>query len=134
MKQIVLMVSILIIIIGGTLYACNYINKTSNELIGKLTELRNEINNGDVGVDAHIDPNKTKQASNNIYNEWERISKIWSIIVLHNELDLIETSLISMKTNIETGDKNKALEELDKSVDLLNHIVEKEKLSFKNVF
>jgi len=130
MKQIILIISILIIIIGGPIYASSYITKTSNELTGKLEELKQQINTVGAGpVSA-----QTKQNTNAIYNDWERISKSWSIIVLHNELDLIETSLVSMKTNIETGEKNKAIEELDKSVDLLNHIVEKETLSLKNIF
>jgi len=129
-KQVILIISILIIIIGGTLYASMYISKSSSELIGKLQELRKEINSGDAGADN----SRPKQNANTIYDKWEKTSKSWSIIILHNELDLIETSLVSMKTNIETGDKNKALEELDKSVDLLNHIVEKETFSFRNVF
>ena len=126
MKQIILIISILIIIIGGAIYASTYITKTSNELTGKLEELKQQINSDD--------EDKAKQKANEIYDDWEKVSKGWSIIVLHNELDLIETSLVSMKANIETGEKNKAIEDLDKSVDLLNHIVEKETLSLKNIF
>jgi len=126
MKQIILIISILIIIIGGAIYASTYITKTSNELTGKLEELKQQINSDD--------EDKAKQKANEIYDNWEKVSKGWSIIVLHNELDLIETSLVSMKANIETGEKNKAIEDLDKSVDLLNHIVEKETLSLKNIF
>ena len=54
------------------------------------------------------------------------------MLVLHSELDSIETSLIKMKVDIEE-DKNMFLEELKTSIFLINHIYEKEKFCLKNI-
>ena len=56
------------------------------------------------------------------------------MIVLHSELDLIETSIIKMKTQIEEDNFDIAKEELDTSIFLINHISEKEKFCLKNIF
>ena len=76
---------------------------------------------------------EVQKEAERIYKNWHKKEKIWSTIVLHNELDAIETSLISMKANIETKEYKKSVEEIDKSIFLLRHIYEKEKFCLKNI-
>ena len=72
--------------------------------------------------------------ADNIYAKWEDLEKGWSIIVVHNELDLIQLSLTGMKSYISEGKYSESIEELEKSTFLLEHIQDKEKLDLKNVF
>ena len=96
-------------------------------MISELKELEEAIN-------SRTEDNESLQhMSNRLYNNWEEMRKRWSTIVLHEELDVIALSLISMKTNIRTGEYNRALEQIDKSIFLLEDIVEKERVTIRNI-
>ena len=127
MKQIIIMIIILIIIFGGAWYIQKFLNDTSNKLVGELEDLKKD-------VEGMPEENTLKQKTDNIYQEWKDINERWSIIVLHDEIDLIETALIRMKSKIEMGILDESMEDIDTSIFLLKHIKDKEKTSLKNIF
>lgn len=128
MRETIIIIIILIIIFGGAYYTQNFLNNSSDNLVSKLETLKTGIE------DRNITEDDMKNKSDEIYGEWEDINKKWSIIVLHDEIDLIETSLIRMKSKIKTGSIDESMEDLDTSIFLLKHIKEKEKTSLKNIF
>ena len=54
--------------------------------------------------------------------------------ILHDELDMIETSLIKMSANIEYGTISDSIEELENLIFLVEHISDKEEFNIKNIF
>ena len=128
MKEVTIIILILIIIFGGALYTQRFLDNTADMLVGKLENLK-----ADLETD-NIEPKRLQDQSDEIYGEWEDINEKWSVVVLHDEIDLIETSLIRMKSKIKTGSLNESMEDLDTSIFLLKHIKEKEKTSLKNIF
>lgn len=128
MKEVIIIIIILIIIFGGALYTQNFLNNTADTLVSKLENLQAEIETG------NVEEKRLKEQTDEIYGEWEDINEKWSVIVLHDEIDLIETSLIRMKSKIKTGSFEDSMEDLDTSIFLLKHIKEKEKTSLKNIF
>lgn len=128
MKETIIIIIIFIIIFGGAFYVQNFLNNTSDTLVSKLEDLKTNMEKG------KITEEEMKNKSDEIYGEWEDINEKWSVIVLHDEIDLIETSLIRMKSKIKTGYINESMEDLDTSIFLLKHIKEKEKTSLKNIF
>ncbi len=128
MRETIIIVVILLIIFGGAYYIQNFLNTSSDNLVSKLEVLKTGIE------DRSITEEDMESKSDEIYGEWEDINKKWSIIVLHDEIDLIETSLIRMKSKIKTGSIDESMEDLDTSIFLLKHIKEKEKTSLKNIF
>lgn len=128
MKEVIISIFILIIIFGGAFYTQKFLDNTADLLVSKLENLKTDLEN----------ENKEQQIlenqSDEIYGEWEDINEKWSVIVLHDEIDLIETSLIRMKSKIKTGSLDESMEDLDTSIFLLKHIKEKEKTSLKNIF
>lgn len=127
MKEITIVLFILIIIIGGALYVDKYLENTSNELAGMLKNLKSDINS-DKSIEDII------KESKEIYNKWKEVEEGWALTVVHEELDLIETSLIKMKAQIEEESLSKSIEEIDISIFLVKHISEKEKFCLKNIF
>lgn len=127
MKEITIVFFILIIIIGGALYVDKYLENTSSELASILKNLKNDINS-----DKSIED--IKKESQEIYNKWKEVEEGWALTVTHEELDLIETSLIKMKAQIEEESLSKSIEEIDISIFLVKHISEKEKFCLKNIF
>lgn len=128
MKESIIIISILMIIFGGALYTQNFLNDTSDKLVSKLENLKTDLES------EKTNQQRLEEQSDEIYGEWEDINEKWSVVVLHDEIDLIETSLIRMKSKIKTGSLEESMEDLDTSIFLLKHIKEKEKTSLKNIF
>lgn len=119
MKEIVIIVISLILVVTGSLFSLNLVEKTSNELIANIENL---------------EENMTKELADEVYKMWQKIDDKWSIIVSHNDLDLIELSLIKAKSCIEKNDYIGSAEELQKSKFLIKNISEKQKFKLKNIF
>ena len=128
MKEITIIILILIIIFGGAIYTQKFLNGTADMLVSKLENLKTDLEN------KSKEQKILEEQTDEIYGEWEDINEKWSVIVLHDEIDLIETSLIRMKSKIKTGSLDESMEDLDTSIFLLKHIKEKEKTSLKNIF
>lgn len=128
MKEIIIIIGILIIIFAGSIITQMYLNKTSALLIDKLENIKSDIEN------EKFDKEKVSKKAEEMYSEWEKINEKWSVIILHDEIDLIETALIKMKAEIKSGEIEDSMAEIDTSIFLLNHIKEKEKTSLKNIF
>lgn len=128
MKEIIIIIGILIIIFAGSIITQMYLNKTSTLLIDKLENIKSDIEN------EKFDREKVSKKAEEMYSEWEKINEKWSVIILHDEIDLIETALIKMKAEIKSGEIEDSMAEIDTSIFLLNHIKEKEKTSLKNIF
>lgn len=125
MKEIIIIIVILALIFGGAIYVQNYLEESSKYLISRLENLKEMIKNKDENM---------KEEVNDIYNKWKKTDEKWAVVVLHDELDLIDESLIKMKSGVEEGDFDDSMRELETSIFLLNHINEKEKTSIKNIF
>lgn len=130
MKELLIIFIILLIIIGGAIYTDKYLENSSQELISMLEKLKEKVDWAD-------DANNVEEIKNegeNIYKKWEETEEQWAYIVLHSELDLIETSFVRMKAQIEEGEFSRSIEEIDACIFLVNHISEKEKFCLKNIF
>ena len=128
MRETIIILSILIIIFVGACITQKFLNNTADLLVSKLEDLKSGIE------DDKIDEKEMIEKTDEIYSEWEEINERWSVIVLHDEIDLIETSLIRMKSKIKTGEIQESMEDLDTSIFLIKHIKEKEKTNLKNIF
>ena len=128
MREILIISIILIIIFLGAYYTQKFLNSTSDELVRQLENLKTEIEV------KNTKESELKLIINQIYSNWKNVKEKWSIIVLHNEIDLIETSIIQMKAKIEVGNLGDSMENLDTAIFLLKHIKEKEKTNIKNIF
>lgn len=128
MKETIIIITILVIIIGGDILENKYLKNSSQYLIEQLNSLKDKIK------DESHNFKELKKEANKIYKEWKKTDEKWAMLILHSELDLIETSLIKMKTQITENNLDIALEELETSIFLINHISEKERFCLKNVF
>ena len=127
MKEIIIIISIILTILTGTIWINHYLNKTTNNLVDSLEDLKNSLKN-------EMENKILITKSEKIYEDWKIINKNWSNIILHSEIDAIETSLIKIKSKVEEGRLDEVLEEINTAIFLINHIKEKEKTSLKNIF
>lgn len=129
-KESIIIIAVIILVIAASIISQNYLNQSSDMLLGKLETLKTEIQNAkQTGA-----LENAIELSENVLNNWEEINKNWSMLVVHEELDLIELSLIGVKASVESGSAEDALQEIDKSLFLVGHIKEKESFKIKNIF
>lgn len=130
MKEFVIILMILIIIIGGDILTRNYLNKTSSKLVERLGVLKEST----ILAKQTEKRDEIVEEANRIEKEWKQISKIWSIIVIHQEIDNIETSFTKAKSYIEEGRLEDAVAEIETAKFFAEHVYEREKVSLKNIF
>ena len=126
-RDIFIITIIIISVIIGTIYTQNLLGENTDLLLEKLGKL--EININENMPKEEIDKN-----ASDIYSKWKEISEKWSIIVDHQEIDLIEKALLAVKSTIETEEYNRSIQKIQESIYLIGHIKEKEELNIKNIF
>ena len=123
MKDAIIIIVIISLVAFGNFFSQNILKKDIDILIEKLEKLRDELYQ-----------ENANQMISEIYDLWEETEKKWSMIVSHQELDLIKTSVIGAKSGIESGDLNYSYEQIESSIFLIGHIKEKTTIKWKNVF
>lgn len=126
-RDVFIITIIIILVIIGTIFTHNLLGENTDLLLKDLEKLEKNINENTQKEE--IDKNASE-----IYSKWREISEKWSIIVDHQEIDLIEKALISVKSTIETEEYSRSLQKIQESKYLIGHIKEKEELNIKNIF
>lgn len=130
MKDYVIIIVILIIILAGAVYTKNFLNKTSEKMLGELKTLKEEISKSE----ENTNNDKAKELATKICDEWCNINHTLSVIVVHSELDAIQIALARTKAKIFEGEIKDSLEELEVAQFLIKNVAEKEKFNLKNIF
>lgn len=128
LKEFSIIGVILIIIIGGNILMQQYLKNSSEPIIQDLEQLYEQL------VSNQSEKEELKQKVEEIDKQWEGVSKIWTMIILHSELDQIEIAMINTRTAIDVDEFEEASLELKKAIFLLEHIQEKDAFKIKNIF
>lgn len=130
MRETIIIISIIAIILIGDISTKTYLNKTADDLIGRLENLKEKT----IQAKQTNERQEIKEMINQIDEEWNKKNQIWSTIVMHQELDNIEQPLTRAKLNIEEGELEDGLQEIETVMFFINHVKQREKLSWKNIF
>lgn len=124
MKDTFIIILIIVAVVIGNVISQNILKEGSEKLTQNLEELKTNLQDKEYSI------KKAEQ----IYDIWEEIEAKWSIIIVHQELDLIKTAILSVKSGIETGDTQFCYEQIENSIFLVSHIKEKAAMEWKNIF
>ena len=130
MRDWLIITAIIIIIVGGDIMMQTHLNKTADELINNLQDLKQKT----ILAKETENRENIKKQINEIDEKWEKINKTWAEIVVHQELDNIQQSLTKAKSNIEEGGLEDALQEIETVLFFVEHVKQREKISLKNIF
>ena len=130
MKEIIEIIIILVVVCTTSLVLQQYLEKTSEDILSKLNNLKEEMK---LAQESNNTDN-VKKISDEIIKKWEEISEVWSMVVVHQELDNIKLSILEVKGALESDSLDDAMEEIDKTIFLTGHIKEKESFRLKNIF
>ena len=126
-RDLFIIAIIIICVIIGTIYTQNLLGENTEILLADLENLQKDIN-------SNIEKEEINNNANEIYRKWREISEKWSVIVDHQEIDLIEKALISVKSTIETEEYKRSIQKIEESTYLIEKIKDKEELNIKNIF
>lgn len=127
-KEITIISVILIIVIGGDIFTHNYTKKSVEMMHEQIDDLTTDLIN-------NIDNEELVESKyNNILSLWEDRFKVLAFYLEHDELEKIKTELVALKANLDVGEYEKGVEELEKCKYILEHVQEKEQFSLMNVF
>lgn len=128
LKETIICIVIVIAIIFGNSTTQKYTKESVSEISNGLMQLRQDLTN------QNVENNKAKEKMNEVYSKWEKKHDKLAYFIEHDELEKVETDLVSIKSYIETQEYEQAVGELDKGVFVLKHIEEKYAFNLQNIF
>jgi len=106
----------------------NYTNKSVETMDQKLESLKEKLMKEEVG---HQEVENEMQ---NVMDHWKKRYETLAYYIEHDELEKVETELTSLQANIQVEQYEEGVQDLKRSMFILNHIKEKFKLNIKNIF
>lgn len=129
-KEAVICIIIVISILFGNYRTQDYTKESVNKLSEGLMNLRGEL----IKEEENINEKNAKDKVDEIYKNWKERHDKLAYFIEHDELEKVETNLISLKSYIETKEYKDSVNELDKGEFILKHIEEKYAFNMQNIF
>lgn len=126
MKEIIISMGIVIIIFVLDFTTQKYMKETVDVMSIYLNDLRDEVRGEN--------KESLKESIKKINDEWNKYSKNLSLYIEHDELEKVETYLSGFESYNDEEDKALALNEIDKTEFVLEHISSKYKFTMENIF
>lgn len=127
-KELIISIIIILGILGGNVITQNHTKNSTNEINNDLILLKEKLKQESPSKDITI------LEIEKIYSKWEEMYHVLAYYIEHDELEKVNTELVSLKANIEVGQYDEAMPDLEKCIFILNHIKEKEALKIRNIF
>lgn len=125
-KEIIIIIVVITIVVSLDIVTNNYTKDTVDTMNQKLAVLKEYIFEGNKeNADLQIPE---------IENEWKERYKTLAFYLEHDELEKVNTELVSLKAFLNMEEYSECMNSLDKCVFILEHIQEKEETSLKSVF
>ena len=102
-----------------------------------LKEAVSWMKDGVISMESQINENKENEAQQAFYEleeKWKQKSEQLALFVEHNELEKVSNDIVMIRSNFETNETDKVLENIAELKFMLEHIEEKNQLKLKNIF
>ena len=125
-KEMIISIILVILIFVGEFVTQNYTKKGIDSIKDELQQLKLSLNNNN--------EEDAKEQVEEVYNNWEQKNKRLSFYIEHEELEEVETNLTVCRSFTQTGNYDLAISELERTVFVLEHIVDKYSFNLQNIF
>jgi deoxyadenosine/deoxycytidine kinase len=126
MKPLIIIFLLTAAIITAGCLTLNSLADESARLDCSLSELEKEIEN--------MNWEAAAKGLKEFHDNWDRISKVWTMLIDHYEIDNIELAITELDSYIKSQEKSEALAQLASVRVLIKHIPAKEALNLSNLF
>ncbi|HHW40451.1 MAG TPA: DUF4363 family protein [Syntrophomonadaceae bacterium] len=122
-----LLVFVIVVIIGvGGALVQRYLDRTAGELSASLQEVGRALD--------HEDWEQGERAFAGFEQRWRVVRRNWALVVDHVEIDSVDMRLARLKEFIRAREDDESLAEYGEALMLLEHIPERERLTWRNLF
>lgn len=124
-KEVIISIIIVLCIIVLDIITQNYTKETVIKTSEMLSKLKYDINNNEENIFDEIEK---------IYAKWEERHGKLAYFIEHDELEKVETNLTNIRSFIEENDLIMAINSVDETKFILEHIKEKNAFNLENIF
>ena len=128
-KEIIICFIIIVLIISIDLITKKYTEASVIIINNKLDNIKEKILK-----EENINNEDIKNEINCIMDEWKTRYARLAFFIEHDELEKVETELISLSACIDVEKYDDGIENIERCIFILNHIKEKYNLKVKNIF
>ncbi len=125
-KELIISIVIIISIFSLDMFTQNYTEKSVERITEQFSNLKKYISDDNA--------ENIQNTIKNIDDDWEKIHDKLAYYIEHDELEKVDTAIITMKSYIESKDYSSAIAELDEGKFVLEHIQEKNSFNLQNIF
>ena len=127
-KELIISVVIILAIIAGNYITENYVNNAVQEMTDGLENIRKEL------VVEQINQEQVESHLNDLQAKWQELNDKMAYFIEHNELEKVQTNIVSLVSFAKSKDYEDAVNQLDTGIYILSHVKEKYQLELKNIF
>ena len=125
-KELIICLFIVILVIVLNVVTQNYAKASIEEITYKLNLCKEE------GLNERKDT--LKQKTQDVIEVWNNKYETLAFYIEHNELEKVKIELVSLEANVQTEEFEQAVVDINRANFLLEHIMQKISLQFKNIF
>lgn len=125
-KEITIIIIIILMIFIGDYITQNFTKNSVNYLTNELSILKKQLTEKSY-KEANEQVNKIQLKINEVHHKL-------SYYLEHDEIEKVETDFTACKSLTKMGEFNLAIEELEKTIFVLNHMTDKYSFNLDNIF
>ena len=129
-KEVLIIIIIIVSIISFNFLLQNYLKNSSEEFIGKLEEVSTKL----METSENVNYEEIKNEISELESKWYDVEKIWMLILLHSDLDMIDRTFKNLFSYIDTRDFEGTYRSVKELKFLIEYIAEKDAFTLKNIF
>ena len=127
-KEIIIIAVIIIVIVIAHAASQIYVNNFFKSISDDLNNIEDKI------FSQKFEQEDLKMQINNIQEKWNKKYDFFACFIEHDELEKVQTQLISIEANIKVEDYDKGIDEIERCKFILKHIEEKDSFKVVNIF
>lgn len=125
-KVVCLLMVALILVLALCIFSQWYLVSTTDEICAELRPIDQAVAAGDW--------QQCRERFETAERKWEKVAKLWRVIVDHESMRDIELGFVDMRVMLEQQNTEQAAKELATLIYFLRHVPENEKADLQNIF
>lgn len=129
-KEVLIIIIIIVSIVGFNFLLQNYLKSSSEEFVVKLEEVSTKL----METSENVNYEEIKKDIDELEAKWYEVEKIWMLILLHSDLDMIDRTFKDLYSYIDVKDFDGTYRSVKDLKFLIEYISEKDAFTLKNIF
>ena len=125
-KEVVICIVVIILIVSLDIFTQKYTRSTTADITQIFADLKSDMLNED--------KDKINEKVKILDKKWGQKHDRLAYYIEHDELEKVDTAIVSLKSYVETDDYSSAIAKLDEGKFILEHIQKKYAFNLENIF